>query len=212
MLPLPHAAPSPSLNHPSPFPAVLRLHLRRLPPLPSTPPIPPQSILHPTSYTVPRQVLDAFVSRTLHLVKTPCHVVQTSMGLLSAHLSALVARMPNSEAQIASETRVLLEGSMAQLSEVSELIVSRASAGCLRWLPPLGLGWVPAAASIQSHATSHARTQAYTPTTRVWPSHTHTPHVPAFQHAPLPQDLPPHGVGDPPRSTGEIGFTPAVSS
>jgi len=60
------------------------------------------------------KVLDAFVSRTLHLVKTPCHVVQTSLQLLASNLQ--------NEHRVTSETRLLLEGSMKQLADVTELI------------------------------------------------------------------------------------------
>jgi signal transduction histidine kinase len=68
------------------------------------------------------KLLDAFVSRTLHLVKTPCHVVQQSLGLLASNMRALVGRMPKAEAAFFAETDALLEASMKQLSDVADLI------------------------------------------------------------------------------------------
>jgi len=68
------------------------------------------------------KLLDAFVSRTLHLVRTPCHVVQTSLGLLMSNLQQLERRLPSDEQPFLSETRGLLEASATQLTEVSELI------------------------------------------------------------------------------------------
>ena len=43
------------------------------------------------------KMLDAFVSRTLHLIKTPCHIAQQSLGLINARVLELSARLPEAE-------------------------------------------------------------------------------------------------------------------
>ena len=90
------------------------------------------------------KLLDAFVSRTLHLVKTPCHVVQQSLGLLSSNMQALMGRLPKAEAAFFSETDVLLDSAMQQLNDVSGLIndasdVMRFEQGAVLKLCPVAL-------------------------------------------------------------------------
>ena len=40
------------------------------------------------------RMLDAFVSRTLHLIKTPCHIAQQSLGLINARVQAQTCTPP----------------------------------------------------------------------------------------------------------------------
>jgi len=68
------------------------------------------------------KLLDAFVSRTLHLVKTPCHVVQQSLGIIAANVETLLARLPPSTASMVDETKMLVDRSIALLCSTSELI------------------------------------------------------------------------------------------
>ena len=68
------------------------------------------------------KMLDAFVSRTLHLIKTPCHIVQQSLGLLDVRLRGLQARLPASELKWFDDTKNLVEGAATQLMEVTEMI------------------------------------------------------------------------------------------
>jgi len=72
------------------------------------------------------KLLDAFVSRTLHLVRTPCHVVQASLGMVASNLHSLASKLPPREASalsdILDETENLLAISMHQLHGVNSLI------------------------------------------------------------------------------------------
>lgn len=72
------------------------------------------------------KLLDAFVSRTLHLVRTPCHVVQASLGMVASNLHSLASKLPPREASalsdILDETENLLAISMHQLHGVSAMI------------------------------------------------------------------------------------------
>lgn len=68
------------------------------------------------------KMLDAFVSRTLHLIKTPCHIVQQSLGLLDVRLRGLQARLPGTELKWFDDTDKLVAGARAQLTEVTEMI------------------------------------------------------------------------------------------
>lgn len=69
------------------------------------------------------KLLDAFISRTLHLVKTPCHVVQAQLGVLAANLESLSASgLAKTHPSFVAETEALLESSVGQLRHVSSLI------------------------------------------------------------------------------------------
>lgn len=68
------------------------------------------------------KMLDGFVSRTLHLIKTPCHIAQQSLGLINARVLDLAARLPEAEQRWVDGTRTLLDGSMQQLAEVTDLV------------------------------------------------------------------------------------------
>ena len=67
-------------------------------------------------------MLDAFVSRTLHLIKTPCHIAQQSLGPINARVLELSARLPEADQRWVDGTRTLLDGSMQQLAEVTDLV------------------------------------------------------------------------------------------
>jgi len=83
-----------------------------------------EAMLKETSRSL--RLLDAFVSRTLHLVKTPCHVVIQSLGVLTGNLQAIVDKLPPAEAvairDVIDETDALLEVSNRQLTNVTTLI------------------------------------------------------------------------------------------
>ena len=68
------------------------------------------------------KMLDAFVSRTLHLIKTPCHIAQQSLGLINARVQELSERLPAAEKRWVDGTKMLLDGSMQQLAEVTDLV------------------------------------------------------------------------------------------
>jgi len=69
------------------------------------------------------KLLDSFISRTLHVVKTPCHVVQQSLGLLSANLESLSASgFAKTHPTFVAETDLLLNHSMRQMEDVAALI------------------------------------------------------------------------------------------
>ena len=72
------------------------------------------------------KLLDAFVSRTLHLVKTPCHVVKASLEVLEGNVQALVTKLPPADALAArgliGETTALLAASSQQLADIGTLI------------------------------------------------------------------------------------------
>ena len=68
------------------------------------------------------KMLDAFVSRTLHLIKTPCHIAQQSLGPINARVLELSARLPEADQRWVDGTRTLLDGSMQQLAEVTDLV------------------------------------------------------------------------------------------
>jgi len=69
------------------------------------------------------KLLDAFISRTLHLVKTPCHVVQAQLGVLASNVETLSASgLAKTHQSFVAETDALLESSMHQLGHVSALI------------------------------------------------------------------------------------------
>jgi len=69
------------------------------------------------------KLLDAFISRTLHLVKTPCHVVQQSLGVLASNVESLsAAGLAKTNPAFVAETDALLDASISQLSEVTSLI------------------------------------------------------------------------------------------
>ena len=71
------------------------------------------------------KMLDSFVSRTLHLIKTPCrHISQQSLGLINARVLELSERLPEADQQWIDGTRTLLDGAMQQLAEVTDLVTA----------------------------------------------------------------------------------------
>jgi hypothetical protein len=64
-------------------------------------------------------MLDAFISRTLHLVKTPCHVVHQMLTLVSDSVDSELAK---THPKFVAETDALLDSSMRELDGVAALI------------------------------------------------------------------------------------------
>ena len=79
------------------------------------------AMLHETRRSL--KLLDAFISRTLHLIKTPCHIVQQSLGLLASNFDKEGASgLAKTNPGFVAETDALLDTSITQLEDVTSLI------------------------------------------------------------------------------------------
>jgi len=67
-----------------------------------------------------QELFDAYASRTLHLVKTPCHVVQQSIDCVVMQLARL--RLPEEPARVVKDASAMLRGCAEQMAGVIEMV------------------------------------------------------------------------------------------